>query len=346
MKTWMFIISAASVLLVACQETPAPEERATVAAPVKQAPELAETFLGYVEPLSATKLRAPRNSFRILGWNSDSSWIKLKRIPKDGKKVKKGEVLGHFEFNGKEAKPRVEEQIRRAEARMERTGVQHREELSKMRTNERKKKLDASRAELDTRKKGVISERDLAQFQLSHKLAAFDADASNQQVGAYRRASSAEAKYLGEEVGKAHNQMKRYERYEEMFRVRAPHDGVVRHAFNSRRGRKIQNGDGMPSGMHFVSLARDETLTVRFFVPEHRYQLLRSHDVFLIHSPSSDEKFEVTVDRVEEFPQELGFLKEDNDIPAAREKMYVVHASFKEQPEELSSGLEVKVSLP
>lgn len=305
-----------------------------------------ETFIGYVEPQNATKLHAPKNSFRIQEWTSNSSWIKLQHLPADGKAVKKGDIIGKFEFSGKEARPRVERAIREAEALQQRSKVSIKEQSSLMRTDKLKKALDAKRAEFDTRKGGVVSKRDLRLFELAHKLAEFDAKASIKQLHAYKKSVQAETTYHQENVKKAKNIMLQYKQYEELFVVRAPHEGVVRHVFNRRRGRKIQKGDGMPSGQHFISLAQDQLLAIRFFVPEARNDIVRKHKTFIVHSPTSDSKYTINIRKIEEFPQELGFLKEDNNLPAAREKMYVVHAEFLTQPKELGSGLEIKVSLP
>ena len=66
----------------------------------------------------------------------------------------------------------------------------------------------------------------------------------------------------------------------------------------------------------------------------------------MVLSPTSSKTYAVEVERVDEFPQELGFLRENDALPGAREKMYVVHARFGQKPEGLSAGLEVKVRLP
>jgi biotin carboxyl carrier protein len=304
------------------------------------------SFEGYIVPTNATLLRAPQNTFRINGWNSSSSWIKLQNLVEDGKQVKEGEVVAWFEFRGREALPRVREGIDRAEANRDRSGLDVESQIQQMETSELQKELDAKRAELDTLKKGVVSDRDLARFQIAKKQAEFEADAQNKTLGAYRRSVRAEAAFHDKSVERANADMDRYRTYEERFKVKAPHDGVVRHAFMKRRRRKVQKGDGMASGRHFMSVARDDELSIEFYIPESRYPLTRSQKRWVVRAPSSGESYPVEVAEVEEFPQELGFLKEDENLPNAREKMYVVHARFLEQPKALSAGLEVEVSLP
>lgn len=308
-------------------------------------PELA-TFDGYVVPTNATIIRAPQNTFRIGSWNSSSSWIKLQNIVGDGKEVKEGETVAWFEFDGKRALPRVQESIQRAEANREQSGLDVDSQIEQMETAEAQKKLEAERARLDTLKEGVVSDRDLRRFEIAKQQAEFEALAQNKTLAAYERSVRAESDYHVKNVDRANADMTRYKTYEERFKVKAPHDGVVRHAFMKRRRRKVQKGDGMPSGRHFMSVARDDELSVEFYIPESKYPLTQDQTEWIVRSPSSGETYPVEVTKVDEFPQELGFLKEDENLPSAREKMFVIHARFLEQPAELSAGLEVEVSLP
>ncbi len=337
----------AAIAATGCQTegsaTPTPEaddERAEA-----QEPAMA-TFDGYIVPTNATIVRAPQNTFRINGWNSNSSWIKLQNLVEDGKEVKEGETIAWFEFDGKRALPQVQERIQRAEANREQSGLDVDQRIDEMRTSEMQKEIEAKSAELDTRKEGVVSARDLERFKIAQKQAEFEAQAQNKTLDAYRRSVRAEASYHEKNVARANADMDRYKIYEERFKVKAPHDGVVRHAFMKRRRRKVQKGDGMPSGRHFLSVARDDELSIEFYIPESRYPLTRTQKEWVVRSPSSGETYPIVVTKVDEFPQELGFLKEDEGLPNAREKMYVLYAKFVEQPAELSAGLEVEVGLP
>lgn len=310
-----------------------------------QEPDLVN-FDGYIVPTNATLIRAPQNTFRIGSWNSSSSWIKLERLVEDGKEIKEGEAIAWFEFNGKRALPQVTERIQRAEADRERSSLDVDSTIEQMETSEKQKVIEAERARLDTLKEGVVSARDLERFEIAMMQADFEAQAQGKTLSAYERSVRAESSYHDKNVDRASADMKRYKIYEERFKVKAPHDGVVRHAFLKRRRRKVQKGDGMPSGRHFMSVARDDALSVEFYIPESRYPLTRSQKEWVVRSPSSGETFPIEVVRVDEFPQELGFLKEDENLPNAREKMYVVYARFLEQTEELSAGLEIEVGLP
>ena len=319
----------------------------TEGATARATPVLREQFDGRIIPKNATKLRAPQNTFRVGGWVSDSSWIKLQDITEDGKEVQAGDVIGRFEFRGKEALPRVKESIQRAEADRDKAGLDIKSELDTMTSSQKQSALNAQRAKLDTMKEGVVSARDLERYDIAFQLADFEANAQSKQIKSYKRAVDADKAFQEQNVQLAMSDMERFKIYEKRFVVRAPHSGVVRHAYYARRRRKIQKGDGMPAGLHFASVARDQSLMLEIFIPEHRYALIRSKPSFLVKSPSSSQTYEVKVTKVFPFPQEIGYIKENNDLPDAREKIYVLQAEFVDSDySELSAGLDVKVVIP
>jgi hypothetical protein len=324
--------------LSACNPTPDASGAPASAAPALRA-EVA--YDGFVVPQNASELRAPQNTFRIGSWNSQSSWIKLVGLSEDGKEVKKGDVIGKFEFPGERAREFVDREIRQAEAKRDQSGVTQAEEVDKLIAQQQHKLLDADRAELDTRRRGVISERDWELARIEHRLAIFDADATGQHIDAVKRSLRAEANYHERNVERAQSLDGRYKIYEKLFKVLSPHDGIVRHAFHRRRGRKVEKGDGMPAGMHFASVAEDDQVWVQFFVPEAQWTTLGDRKEFLVETSGEP----AIVDRVkmDEFPQELGFLKNNDNLPNGREKAYVVWAKFRENPEDLSAGVEIRV---
>jgi multidrug efflux pump subunit AcrA (membrane-fusion protein) len=337
--------AACALALAGCAGGEAPGERARASAPgAPEAPAPAkESFVGVVEPTSSTELRAPRNYFRVGTWQSDSGWIKLEHIAPDGKEVEEGDVLARFEFNGQQALEYVRGTIQNAQASAERADVAVDEEMGRLKTGVERLALDAERARLDTMKEGVVSARDLERFGLDHDLAVFDAQAEKDRLGAYRRTVAADRAYHERDVARANSMQARFDAYKERFKVRAPHDGVFRHAFMQRQRRKVQKGDGMRSGQEFASVARDRTVEVKFFVPERRFALLDAQETFTVLHPTDDSTYAITVHKIDPFPQELGFLLDDDELSNAREKMFVVHASFDAPPEGLAAGLEVKV---
>lgn len=311
-----------------------------------QAPASVDVFDGVVYPAKASKLRAPDGSFSLAGTVSRRYWVKLKKLKADGTKVKEGDMVGRFEFDGKNTRSRVRRRIQNASASKERVDVDVRAQTRQMIKERDYKQLDATLSELDTQRGGSVAAVTLERYKIDHKLDDFEAKAQKRRLAAYRRSAHAQRAYETRKMESAGRLMKMYEYYEARAVVRAPHDGIVRHAYNPRRGRKIQQGDGMPAGMVVASVARDATLHVKFFVPEHRFKRAREHELFEVSPASSDKTYEVKLLRVEEFPQELGFVKDDYELPNAREKVFVFHATFLKPPEGLNAGVDLKVGLP
>jgi hypothetical protein len=85
---------------------------------------------------------------------------------------------------------------------------------------------------------------------------------------------------------------------------------------------------------------------VRFFVPEARAATVSAGAQVSVVSPASGEAVAGVIERVAFFPQELGFLLENDSLPDAREKALVVRAVFwAPPPASITAGTEVRVRL-
>lgn len=304
------------------------------------------SFDGRVVPRSATELRAPQNVVKLSFWSNSSSWIKLVQLAPEGKEVKKGDVVGRFDFRGAQVKPRIRDMINEARASQTDVRLTQRQELERLTTQLQRQTLEASRAALDTKKEGLVSERNLSLFEMTHRQASFEVEATRQLIGVQRRLSGSEQAFAAEKLAQREAEMARFEAFRANFTVKAPHDGVVRHGYMRRRRRKVQKGDGMPAGYPFASLARDKVVAVEFFVPERHHDSVKVGDVVRVSLPASGAVVEAEVEKVEGFPQEMGFLRENEELPTAREKAYVVRARMTQESPEFKAGLEVKVTPP
>ncbi len=306
-----------------------------------------EIFDGLIISSNATKLRAPIAYFSIRNWTSSASWVKLQKLAEDGTEVKKGDLVGGFEFHGKNALPKVIAAIAEAKADFEKGQVNDSSTRMEMVADIERSGLDAERLDLDVSRGDTISQREMKSFEIQRDLANFDVNASRQFLRAQRISDKSTQNALSKKVELAEEDQVRFKMFEERFKVRAPHDGVVRHARHRRRNRKIQQGDGMPSGMHFVSLAEDAVVEVTILIPEKKFKMAMSQKEYFVKSPNGDERYPVDVTSVESFPQTIGFAKQDTKLPNAREIVYIVHAKFRgEVGAGMKSGLEVKVELP
>lgn len=302
----------------------------------------AEQYTGLCVPLNATDLLAPEASFKVAGWSSNWGQHKIMELAKDGEAVKQGQVVARYEFIGKEALRHVQDRIQEAEAARAQALIAADQTLEALQVEARRLELEAKLAAVDIQKAPLVSKRQQALFDIRHQIATFEAEAVLRRVRSASQARAAEIALQDRTVSLAERDMGRYRFYEHRFSALAPHDGVVRHAFHPKERRKVQKGDSIGPGQKLASLAKDELLGVRFYVPEHRFHVLREGMV-VIATGASGEEHRAVVKKVDFFPQELGFLLELPTIPNAREKAFAVTAELTGPAVGLSAGTELKV---
>lgn len=305
----------------------------------------ADFFTGLAVPMNATDLRGPESGFRISGWTSWGGPLKLLELVPDGTAVKAGQLIARFEFQGRDASRWIDERIQRAQADGAQARIQADQTVDGLRVELRRLQLEAKLAALDLQKERAVSRRQADLYRIAQKIAAFEAEAASRRLGAAQRSREAELAFHDQAIARALQDRLRLETVTKRFNLTAPHDGVLRHAYNPRERRKFQKGDAVPPGQKLVAVAKDETLSVRFFVPEHRLAEVREGLRVVVVSPSSGEELEAKVTRIDFFPQELGFLMELPTLPNAREKAFAVTAEFLAQPSGLSSGTELRVKV-
>jgi hypothetical protein len=328
--------------LAACggANDPAPPPDAAAADPLQAAP---LTFDGRLLPANATDLHAPQNTFKLAGWQSDSSWIQLTELTADGDEVAEGDVVARFEFRGRGALPRVNERLQQAEADGRKKSLELAAQLRTLEVERDKLDLTVEQARLDTLKGRVVSARQLKLYELAYDEARFEAAAVRRRIAALRQQIAYERDFWERQVQRNKDDLTTFTSYERRFELRAPHPGVVRHAYNPNARRKVQKGDGMPSGRHVLSIARDPTLQAQFFVPERLLNTLHLDARVTVLAVAGEGSWPGQIARIDRFPQEIGFLREDDKLPLAREKAFVVTARLDAQPDGLGAGADVKV---
>jgi multidrug efflux pump subunit AcrA (membrane-fusion protein) len=327
----------ALVPLSACNRAPAPPPAAT-----RRAEALAG-FYGTITPRSATAMHAPTNVFRMKGWNSRSNWIKLVDVVADGSRVEAGKEIARFEFGSEDALPWIKKRVAETNADLESTRAAMAEDGRQLRSAAAVSKLDRERAELDTGKVGLVSERDLSLLKLAAARAAVEQGAADERVVSTSARAAAELSVFNARADDWKNSIERYNAYERRTHVMAPHAGLVRYGYLNHARRKLQKPDEMPSGTPFVFVAEDERLSVEFLVPEHRVRDFSIGQRVSARLPDDERRVIASVRTILPFPQEVGFLRGDDELPDAREKAYAVVADFEQAPPFFSTGIEVRV---
>lgn len=302
-----------------------------------------DSFQGLSIALNASDLLAPESGFSIGGWRSWGGDGKLVELAKDGEEVKAGQVVARFEFDGSEAMRWVNQRLQSAQADRAQARIRAEQKVEGLQVDQRARRLEAELAAIDIRKERAISQRQVALYKIAHRLAEFEEDAVAQRLSSAIRTRNAELDFHEKTVERNEQNLGRYGFYERRFQIRAPHDGVLRHAYNPRERRKFQKGDSVRAGTKLLAIAKDAKLGVRFFVPEHRIHELREGTKLIVSSPSSGEELQAVVKSIGFFPQELGFLMELPTLPNAREKAFAVVAEFVSDPKEMTAGTELRV---
>jgi hypothetical protein len=318
------------------REAPRPES--------KLAASLADRgFYGTIVPRKATPLHAPPNVFRMKGWNSRSTSIKLITLVPDGSKVDKDQEVARFEFGSEEALPWIKKRVAETKAELESAKNRNDEDARRRRSDAAVKRLHQESAELDTGKAGLVSERDLSLFRLNAARAKVEAEASARLAAAQAGSAAAELVFFDVRADDWNNSIERYNAYERRTHVIAPHAGLVRYAYLNHARRKVQKPDDMPSGTPFVYVAEDDRLSVEALIPEHRVSAFSVGQTINVRLPDDERRVPAVVRAILPFPQEIGFLRGDDELPDAREKAYPVIADIDPAPAFFSSGLEVRV---
>ncbi len=332
----------ASLAAAGCETTLGPSTAAP-AASASAAPSADKGFYGKVVPRKATPLHAPPNVFRMKGWNSTSTWIKLMEITPDGTRVEKGKEVGRFEFQSEDALPWIKKRIGETQAELENERTETLLQTRRERANAERLDLAAERAELETGKAGLVSERELSLLRLQHDRASAEASSAERKAASWDAQAQASLALFEARAAEWTSGTDRYAMYEKRVHVLAPHAGWVRHAYINQHRRKVQSPDHMPSGTPFVYIAEDEGLSVEFFVPEHRIAKITPGATLRVRLADDERRSDAKVTAIAPFPQEIGFLRGDDELPDAREKAFQVTAELIDPPPLMQSGIEVRV---
>lgn len=330
--------------LAACTPAPAPETDPAGPSTEAIGPATDTAFQGRIVALHPFPIAAPPNTFQLAGWNSTGSWTQLLDLPADGTAVKKGDVVGRFKFRAEGALAQIEQHLQEALADADREQSAQEAKVRDLRHARDRARITAERARVDQQRSVALAAREAKRLEIEARLADFEADAADKRLAAAEAQRAAVLMEKQREVELRQLDRRLFDVFKARFEARAPADGVLRYGWLFYAKRRVQKGDDMPCGTEYAAVAPDARLAVRFYVPE-----ARLGDATLgrrVHAEGGDGKISVDaiVQRVEPFPQALGFLESDWNLTSAQEKFYVVVAAVEGTPA-LPAGVETKVHL-
>lgn len=305
-----------------------------------------DAFTGIATASNATDLHVPDATYKISGAGPSNNRTKVLELAPDGAKVSAGDVLVRFEFLGNEEMLGwIQQRLAEAEAEAATKKLEAQQKVDALRLELRRKRIEADLAGIDVRKERAISRRQAEIHRIGKRLADFEVTALEKRIEAAERANRAERTFWETKVARIRSDLDHFRFHEQRFTLKSPHDGTVRRAFKRYEGRKVQPGDTVLSGWRILSVARDDAIEARFFVPEHRVSEVAIGARALVTTTRSRTVYAAVVKRIDYFPQELGYLLESEEIPNGREKAFVARAEFVEAPEGLTPGTELLVRL-
>ena len=305
-----------------------------------------DAFPGIAVASHATDLHAPDGTYRISGAGPVNNRLKVLELAPDGAKVRAGDMLVRFEFLGnEEILGWIQQRLAEAEAEAAAKQLEAQQKVDALRLELRRKQIAAELAAIDVQKERSVSRRQAEIHRIGKRLADFEVIALERRIASAERARRAERAFWDTKVERIRSDLDHFRFHEKRFTLESPHDGIVRYAFQRREGRKVQPGDSIGSGWKIVSVARDDAVEARFFVPEHRISEVEVGARALITTTRARTLYPATVKSIDHFPQELGYLLENEDPPNAREKAFAVRAELVEPAEGLTPGTEILVRL-
>jgi len=318
---------------------PAPEEtRKSTTSPA-----MLQGVEGLVVPAEAVNMRGPSSSVYLGAYTKRGGWNQFESLVSDGALIKEGEIIARFKFEAKGALPQIQQRIKTVAAEREKRLLELEAVLRTLETARAKYDLDAEAARLDTLRKAVVSKREQKLAEINYALAKFESRAIRKRIKAHRVTIQAAEAWFAKRKSYADDLLRRYRKYEANREMRAPFDGVVRHGRHPWHRRKILKSDGLPPGHAILSFARDQRIAVQFFIPEATSGVVKVGDTISVTTPTGDANWTTTVKKIDFFPQELGFIRKNDELPNAREKVYVGFAELPAETAGLIAGNEVRV---
>jgi hypothetical protein len=300
-------------------------------------------FEGLVVPSEALNMRAPTSAVYLGSYTKQGGWNQFESLADDGKLIKKGELIAQFKFEAKGALAQIQQRIKTIVAEREKRMLELDGVLRTLETARAKYNLDTESARLDTLRKSVVSKREQKLAEINHALARFDSRAIRKRIKAHRVTMQAAEQWFEKRKNYADDLLRRYRQYEENREIRAPFDGVVRHGRHPWHRRKILKSDGIPPGHAILSFARNQRIAIQFFIPEATSGVVHIGDSISVIALSGDVNWSATVKKIDFFPQEVGFIRKNEELPNAREKVYVGFAELPPGTVGLIAGNEVRV---
>ncbi|MBN2497245.1 MAG: hypothetical protein JXR96_21815 [Deltaproteobacteria bacterium] len=255
-------------------------------------------FEGTVRPRKTVVFRVPSEQPGLAGWTDTSRSLLLERAARHGERIAKdGEIL-RFAFPAEAVKQSVEKRIELARARQARDLADLDDGLRALEAGLALARLQASKASLERKKKGVLSKRDSQLVDLAVRGAELEIEASERRIEARRGVRAAVEAQHAERLRQAQMEIAELAELETRFRIRAPRAGRVIWPPSLRPAGPVLPLR-LPRGERLCELAVDGTLVVDFGLPACQRRGVAVGSALEVRAPGSGRKARAVVESIQ-----------------------------------------------
>ncbi len=297
-------------------------------------------YEGRVVPKDFVPLCAPQNSLRLPFWGSDSTGIKLQEIEPEGKQVASGDVIARFFFPSESAREHLDQQQSKNKAKREETLIGLQKTISELASKLERAKVEEGLSRLDLGRKSTLAVIRQRIMEADVRIQEVERRAMEHKLAAARDNLERTRTVLDSTIRLWDSYFEIFNRGKDRYSVRAPASGFLFYPLVEKQKRKVQKGDDLNSGVHFLSVVTSKRVEVMFYLPEGEFSKVAESDTVSVFVDGREIPARVT--KIGFFPQRLGDVTLNFHRPDAWEKCFVVRADLLE-PLQLGSKDMIRV---
>ncbi|MBF0410254.1 MAG: hypothetical protein HQM10_23110 [Candidatus Riflebacteria bacterium] len=242
--------------------------------------ETQDLYDGSILPCDFDAFFAPQNTLKLPFTSADSSAIQLAEILPEGSKVHAGQVIATFVFRWDQAKERIEQRINQVETQKQEDNLKLQKEIDGLKYKVQKAKIQVDRSELELQKKQSLSKIKQQILDCDNKIIIFEEKSLRHKLKAAQENLSTCLEWHDKNILLWRGYRETFSQTKERYQVKAHCDGTLFYPVITKLKRKIQKGDRVDSGTHFLSIIKSKRYELVFFLPENDYLRITSISSF------------------------------------------------------------------
>ncbi|MBF0546657.1 MAG: hypothetical protein HQM08_19580 [Candidatus Riflebacteria bacterium] len=282
---------------------------------------------GLILPRDFQAYFAPKNTITLPFTSSSSNGIQLAEILPEGTVVEKGKVIAKFMFKWDDVKLRIQQRTEQAVSQKEEEELSQKKKIAQIDFCLGQGTIKAKQAELDLLKKNSLSKIKQRLLECDYKQLSFEEKAMKHKLQAAHENFEKSMKWHQSNVKVWNAYLDTFNKTKDRYEVKASESGTLFFPVVNRLKRKIQKGDRVDSGTHFVSVIRSQSYELVFYVPEALFLKIQPGVEVTILTEKHGE-INAKIRETAFFPQPFGDVKMNFNLPNAWDKCFIVKADL------------------